>query len=370
MKEYDWKLIPISSMYQEGRARTDYGELETLMNSMLAEEGQIHNFSVKKMEDGRYKIIAGGRRHAALQLAVENELIQADQMVMAHVYPTDIDPLLEKVVELNENLMHKPMEWQEELKIQKQIHDLQVARFGQSTSANVPDGWSQQNTAELTGRSKASVSQDLQLAVAIEEIPALANAGTKSDAMKIMKQVAKEMDLEARAQKVDDERDDTPAARQKKELCDSYIVGDFFELVKGVPDGVVDLVEVDPPYGINIQDYKPGESTLDYNEVDAAGYEQFLVDTLLEAYRIMSPNSWLIFWFAPDPWWATVEGALERTGFSFNRRPALWTKPSGMCTNPNTNLASDWEPFFYARKGTPEIQRKGRSSQFAYSPVV
>jgi site-specific DNA-methyltransferase (adenine-specific) len=47
----------------------------------------------------------------------------------------------------------------------------------------------------------------------------------------------------------------------------------------------------------------------------------------------------------------------------------IWTKPSGQSMSPETRLANAYEMFFYAWKGTPVLNRMGRSNIFNTPPV-
>ena len=143
--------------------------------------------------------------------------------------------------------------------------------------------------------------------------------------------------------------------------------------MKKIPDGVMHLVEVDPPYGIKLQDAKrrEGESIYSgesYNEVDADEYEVFLFEVLKECYRVMVDHSWLIIWFAPEPWFEFMYSWIEEAGFKVHRMCGIWVKPSGQNKRPETRLANQYEMFFYASKGKPAIA-KARGNVFAFQPV-
>jgi len=170
----------------------------------------------------------------------------------------------------------------------------------------------------------------------------------------------------------------------KRKMMDSYIVGDFFDQVKKIPDGAFDLIEIDPPYGIDLPAMKLhsggassggdkfkinyGDS---YNEIANDQYVDFLLAVLPELYRVMNDRSWLIFWFGPDPWLEATYNAITLTGLKTRRLTGKWIKPGGQTNHPDIYLANCDEQFFYAYKGDAVIsmERRGRSNIFDYAPV-
>ena len=83
----------------------------------------------------------------------------------------------------------------------------------------------------------------------------------------------------------------------------------------------------------------------------------------------MKPDSWLIYWFAPDPWAEFIYESLTDAGFKTHRMWGLWTKPTGQTLSPFTRLANSYETFYYAAKGQPKINQPGRSNIFNYAKV-
>jgi site-specific DNA-methyltransferase (adenine-specific) len=155
----------------------------------------------------------------------------------------------------------------------------------------------------------------------------------------------------------------------------NFILKDFFEGVKEIPDESMHLVEIDPPYAINLSKAKKvdGESKYiqsDYNEIDIENYLNFLSKTFKECYRAMSEHSWLICWFGMHPWFETVYEEIISAGFSSTRLCGIWTKKTGQSKRPEMYLANAYETFFYAWKGRPALNKPGRSNIFDFSPVT
>lgn len=229
-------------------------------------------------------------------------------------------------------------------------------------------------TAKLIGGAESLVHDDIKLAEAVAILPQLKQAKNRSEAQKMLRNVEETMIRQELAAKVQAKTATSSLERVQQEMINRYMVGDFFEIVKKIPDKSIDIVELDPPYGIDLHDVKDGLSNGLYNkdsykEVDAEKYEEFINNVLMECYRIMSDNSWLICWFAIEPWIEEVYHAIKAAGFQTNRIVGQWTKPTGQTKAPQYYLANAYEPFFYARKGSPIISKQGRSNIFAFKPV-
>ena len=109
------------------------------------------------------------------------------------------------------------------------------------------------------------------------------------------------------AQKLESKKSDTTLDK----LSRCFIVRDFFEGVKKIPNDSIHLVEIDPPYAINLEGNKKKVGSFqylmdNYNEIDIEEYQLFMAKTFAECYRVMSPHSWLICWFAPQPWFEKI----------------------------------------------------------------
>ena len=84
----------------------------------------------------------------------------------------------------------------------------------------------------------------------------------------------------------------------------------------------------------------------------------------------MAPHSWLICWFAPEPWFEVIYRELNNAGFETTRLCGMWPKPYGQSKRPETNLANSYEMFFYAWKGRPALNKPGRKNVFDDVPPI
>lgn len=367
------EIVNIDTVSIGDRHRKDLGDLHELAHS-IKEKGLIQPIAVEDVGDGAYDLLAGGRRLEACRLA---EITT----IPVRVYEGPLSELERKSIELEENIRRKDLEYQEEVNLKRDIHNLQIQIHGEKYGGDrtdlehalVSEGHSMRDTADLLGEAVGTTSQDIKLAEAMVQMPELGldKCKNKSEALKLLNRV-EEVAIRAELST----RMIAATKRKDTKLADLYMVGDFFELAKNVPTGVMDIVEVDPPYSIGLPEIKDNiEMGLDtsYVEVPQHEYAQFLERTIEECWRMMNDHSWLIFWFAPEPWFETVFKTILRQGFNVRRMSAIWFKTGvgGQTRQPDIYLGNLYEMFFYAYKGdaTINIDKRGRSNVFEY-PVV
>ena len=348
------------------RFRKDYGNVKELADSIAGPEGLISPVAVRA-KNGHYELAAGGRRMAAIDLLGWTE-------VPCRIYPPETDDFTILVVELAENVKRKDMEWAEQAALVARIHDMHVEKYGEKTSTT-PDapGHSVRDTAKLLNVSHTSVQNDLALADAVSKVPALKLCKNKAEAKRVLDKTGERImmrELASQAQTI------MNSSNATKRITDAYVIGDFFK--QKLPDNYFDLVEIDPPYGIDVTTRKDtcslGKSTDFgiYNEVPDTEYPEFLAKLMDKVYKAMANDSWLVFWFSSQ-WIQTVYDEIIRAGFACPLHPAIWIKTAsgqpGISAHPKTRLASAYEMFFYARKGNAEIVQHGKSNVFDYAPV-
>lgn len=362
--------LPIEQISLGTRYREQMGDVYELSED-IKRNGIIHPIAVRQCDsDGSstFMLLAGGRRLAATKLLKW-------ELVPCRIYDSEFDGLTQeqqehqlRCIELSENLNRKGMEWQEQTDLMRRIHELHIAIHGEKTST-APDapGWSMHKTATAVGKTTAAVSQDIQLAKAREQFPDLfSQCKNKAEAQKVLRSVGKAVISSEKAKEFKKES----ASIKQLALADSYIIADFFVGVKQIPDNSIHLVELDPPYAIGLDELKKSTDTIiAYNEVEPHEYQAFIDATLSECYRVMAKNSWLILWYAIEPWHGMIREALIEHGFKLNSPPAIWAKNSGKTLNTGLKLSSNYEPFFYAYKGVPEIQKQGRSNIFQFETI-
>jgi len=154
------------------------------------------------------------------------------------------------------------------------------------------------------------------------------------------------------------------------QLSDAFVIRSFFEGIKDIPDTIFHLVEIDPPYAIDLKKSKmsEGESQYqleDYNEVDKSTYMDGdgkdwlgMREALKQSYRTMVEHSWLICWFGPEPWFGDIHRAIIEAGFKTTRMCGIWTKRSGQTKQRKLDWPTPTKCFStHGRDNQPSINK-------------
>lgn len=324
------------------RARADLGNIHELALS-LKERGQLQNLVVRAMPDGTYKLLAGARRVAAMKL-------NGEERAFCLVFDRDLDEYELLSIELEENLRRKNFTWEEEVTLKKRIFTLAEEKFGRKKHSGDTKGVSMTEVAKSLDISPATMSLDISLAKAVEATPNLfEGCKNKSEARKRLAKLS-EMAVQNEVKR---QIEASPIAPKVKNIVDRYIVWDFFDGIKEIPEECVNFVEIDLPP----------------SEVDVKAYLPLLEATLKECNRVMTTDSWLILWCPMDPWGPHVRKLIEAQGFETTGLTGKWIKPTGYCGHPEKWLVNACEEFFYCRKGRATIVRQGRTNIFTYPDI-
>ncbi len=353
------------------RARTEYKDMDQLVESIV-EQGLITPIAVVEQGgDIPYLLLAGGRRLRACE-TLEWEFIPC------RIYEESegLEPNDHRAIELAENVVRSDLNWQEKLELIASLDAHQKEKYGEKkTSSKHEKGWNTSMTATLVGKDASGISKDLSLHKLMQSVPELASCKTKDEAIKLAKKAGETVERNVKVNAVKAKAANTPTEKIKKNICDGYIVSDFVKGVSRLDDNLIDFVELDPPYAVNLTQQKKlkggskNSSVSDYNEIDAKEYAKVMTAWLSECYRVLKPNGWIVVWFAPDPWFETISGLMKGVGFKMRTHPLIWAKPAGQTQRPDTYLGSNYEMAFYACKGDGAINKQGRGNIYNYKPV-
>lgn len=363
------KHVKLETIVVGERFREDFGDLDELVIS-IREKGLIQPLSV----DSNMNLLAGGRRYAACTTL---ELPTVPVIIREFV-----DEIDSREIELMENVYRKDFTWSEQAKLIKNIDEMYKAKHGSN--------WSGRKTAELLDKGVASVARSLQLANAIEIIPELGEYKTADEALKVLKKMENQaivQELRGRQRmKVDSDEthaeDGNDADHLSRGLRDMLKLADSNYQVRDVFDGLaalrsnsaINIIECDPPYGIDLNEQKAsnrnaGSNVHSYEEVERDAYPDFLKRLTEELYRVAGKDCWLVFWYGPT-WHQQVLTALRDAGWHVDEIPAIWAKTQGQTMQPEVYLARGYEPFFLCRKGKPVMVNRGRLNVFNYPGVA
>lgn len=356
-------ILPIEDIDFGERERKDYDDGGELLAS-IRDRGILQSLLVLERPNDKYLLLAGGRRFRCAEQLLLPEvpcLITAKPLTFVEI----------KTIEMVENLHRKDLSYDEEVSMKAKLHQLMCVQHGKRDAGSRPDdpGWNLEKTAQLLGKGKGGREQlrkDIELAVAIEALPELGKYKNKTEANKVLSTIVREHNIMEKCKEVEAKLVDGP----KQHLVNSFVVGDFFEQSGKLPAGGFDFVELDPDYGMGLLDLHESRNgplmhtKENYHEWEPKVYEENLRRTLAESYRLLKEGGWIICWFAFEPHFETTFQALIQTGFAASRVPALWTKPSAHALNPSMLLASGYDGFFYARKGSSTLAKPGTSNLF------
>lgn len=341
--------VNIEEVRVEDRFRQDLGDIEELADS-VKQYGLLQPITV----DQDLRLLAGGRRLAACKLAGMDKIPAVIRRVEAPAEAFEI--------ELIENIHRKDLSWQERVKLEHKIYGLK----GTIRAA-----------AGVLDSNVFSVHESIQLAEALEAMPELVNAKSRSEASKILAKAKETVVISELRKRLTDRASkgapDDVRSEAFRHADNHYKIGDAIEGLKSLNDGVFNFAEVDPPYGVGLPDVRKSkdQSQLisDYTEVPEADYGIFIQEVSSQVFRILDHNAFCAWWFG---WrhFDLVLHTLRGMGFTVDEVPCIWNKGNqGQTNDPNARLASCHEGFFIARKGRPALCKPGRSNVFSFAPV-
>lgn len=373
------KTVKRSQIYVGERQREDYGDLDELAADLFSPTGQIQTLAVCERDDKEqpYELLAGGRRYYAGEIVEQkNGIPEGCFPFHIRIYPKDLDEVAKKEIELTENLLRKQLTWSEEARAVAEIHSLQELKTTGPAHKHNLDGHSMRNTAAKIGRSHQYVNDNLQLAKAIASIPELATAKTASEAKAIVNRVKEQAAVSELAKRAESKQAQTPLDQLRKQLMSQYHHQDVFEYLDTLPDKSFDLIEIDPPYdcwfekrgALSSKGSKAAESFRKKDFVQVDDFESFFNKVLEKVDRLARDNSWLICWYAQEPYANIVFEALKAHGWNGMRIPAIWFKDvaARASTAPDYYLGRTYETFYYMFRGKVALNKRATSDIFPH----
>ena len=318
----------ISDIDWGDRARSDYSGVDELAAS-IKRLGLIQPIVLERDGD-KFKLRTGGRRLTACALL--------GWMEIPYTEFTTLDPLHAKEVELEENIRRKDLTWQETSLLTKQITELKKQMHGEQ--------WHVNDTAEYTNRDKTSIFHDINLANGMEEFPELKTVEDRNSAISKLKRLK---DAKRRALLVDQEEQDVEFL--------FHLPAE--QLLKRLDDGSVDLMLLDPPYGLGI-DKEMRSADGDYRENwhqmfdDTTASAMKLMEVLLEeTSRVLREGAHCYLFFGLNVERESEWGISKMIQKYLNhqKQPLLWVKTTHSNKEPYSRFAINYEPIYWCWKG-------------------
>jgi len=332
--------FPIKDIYiRPDRIRKDFDQqaLDDLAESIRT-VGLIEPIV---LDDDNY-LLAGERRLRALKL-----LGHADAEI---VYMRDLDDWKKAVVELEENLRREDLTYVEEVMAKKRLHELYQTKHGESSrygGRGHNEGWKVKDTADLLGISVGSVSQDIQLAKAIEQDPELGNQRNKlaATAMLNRKQAIKARSLLAiltakKTPQPESTSEQTPQPKPDIQL----IHGDCLSVIPTLPDNSIACMITDPPWQVAFD--------TEFGQDPTTGLS--LTRDMLTAMLPKLHEGALCFMFCAmnHLMKGSVYDLVLECGYFVYNSLFIWYKPTvAHSSRPYRELKKDYEPALLFSKG-------------------
>jgi DNA modification methylase len=398
------EVINPNDILVEDRMRKDYGDITELANS-IRENGLIqpivlsHTFFSNPGDPGpqpRMKLVAGGRRLAAIKLLKWGNLIHGEHyLVRGEDESTPEGKLRLGAIELEENLRRKEMTWTEQvegkqrlLELMQSIHGTTGAGrpSGREAAAGSVDGFGVRKLATMLGESAALTSMDLQLATIVRAMPELAKQESKASARRIgtinlaLHHIKTQQELQSAVKRavmtvtppmvkeadgtvhfIESLSDDPPRQERYKLYHDDWKSNIYL-----IPDGSIDLVYTDLPYGVDLDKMGATENVsahggaISYSDSRDAIVSD-LANLATEAFRVLKPHRFGVFFFGFN-YYSDLISALTSAGFSVNPIPVVWLKHQQFTQQPNCRYANGYEQALIVMKGQPKFIRPGQAN--------
>lgn len=342
---YEVGIIPLKDIEVVDRFRQDYGDLDSLRESIRLTNGIISAVAVKRNPEGSlfpFKLLAGGRRYFA-------SLAEKAYELPARIYPVDTDEQSQLLIEKMENAQRKDFDWREVVSLDAAL--LKLLR------EKTPD-ITQEEVAKFLGKSTGTVSENLKLASQLAATPELfTDAGSLADARTVQKRIELDQKRE-RAARAAQSRLDAAGGNIVKLLSPRYIVSDVFDGLANLSPGQFDFLEIDPPYGIDLDKMVSKSSGMYYQDVADEAYPAFLCRLLDMCIPLMKEDSWLVLWQAPQRLQFAFEQLIQR-GLVGRNIPLIWNRMNGNTLNPSAYFPHAYETALYLKKGSARLHDRG-----------
>lgn len=340
---------------REARQRVKIDDIESLAES-IKRYGVINPITV----GDNLKLIAGERRLMACK-SIDPEF------KVPVINFADLSETEQQIIELDENVKRKQLEWKEESLAVAKIHELYCLE-------NIK--WNQASTAEQLGISQAQVARHCTVAAALKAgNPLVVNASGFSAANNILeREMRRAVDNElnnlldiSNPEPASEEPSVESAETEKEERipvekpkAGQFINASFLEWVETYKGRKFNFVHCDFPYGINHgeseQGGTKGGSWQGYEDSEDV-YWKLLESFCANLDKFMAPSAHLIFWFSMKFYSETVSYFENNTDIVINPVPLVWLKSDGkgILADPNRGPRNVYEVALFGHRGDRNI---------------
>lgn len=404
--------IKLDQIDEGNRYRKDYGDL-TFLKDSLGRLGSIHPIVLSRETNGRYTLIAGGRRFRAYNELKITEVYHAsilDPNKLGYLFDDEVPEHRRKEAELDENLGHLKTSWQEECVAIADLHELKRQqndlKWGVIQTAQIlGKGYGKTNvnySVRIAERLRAgdeeflgcdNMSDAIALLVKRKEEAALAElqrrtissfgaggvsldsfletinlGGPKPQSEEDKITAAESLALIAGTGKLGEVPKEAVQARATPTTSSDKIVvplsrmffnDDFQKVAYQFPDGYFDHVVTDIPYGIdmdNLDKFKKIDDVKEEHEVEVN--LELMEPFLKSSFRLVKSGGFCVFFYDLD-YHEYLQATAEAIGWKVQRWPYIACKTSA-CRNSTAqyNTTKNYEVCMFLRKDEQTVLRK------------
>lgn len=341
--------LPLSSIeVLPDRQRSDYGDIASLAAS-ITRLGQLQPVVVARTDTG-WRLLAGGRRLRAIQTLGRDTILAVEL--------ADLPKEEQELVELEENVRRKNLEWPEYVEA--------VARYAGLTPR------SQREVAEDLQINPSSLSNILTLAPALVIEPKLREASSwKSayDTFAARQRKQTEAVMEDILASIDEVVEPTSSASATPSVPAPpppaiATVGSFLDWAPAYEGRRFNLIHCDFPYGLSMDTARLQSSSDRWNITDGR-YDDSpeLFDALCRVFfdnqdRFIASSAHCIFWLAHKNY-GRIAGRFRHYNWSVCEVPLIWHKSdnAGIAPDVRRQPRRTYEIAVFATRGDRPITK-------------
>lgn len=347
---------PIANVEVRERQR----EIDTNIVGQLVDsirtKGLAHAPVIAQDAKGLFLVVGEHRKTAMMRLHEDNvpffyNGVQVPKDMMPCVNVLDLSPADLLELELEENIIRAEIPWPKRCQALAAIHKLRLeANPGQTLTQTAQELRDKTGKGGVvTGKERTAVRNALLLAANLHK-PNVAKARNATEALGIL---LKDESAAAEAILISRKRAAMTEAEKSQQLIHVYNA-DFRVKMQEMPDGEVDLIIADLPYGINADKGGFRQRTVEHhNYEDTPEYAAELLKALVaDGFRVTKPRANLLV-FGDVDLFTLFKQAASQMGWTPFRTPIIWRKSEseGLAPWGREGFRRTYEMLFFATKG-------------------
>lgn len=392
--------IPISSIVEGSRARSSkkYGDLTSLITSIRS-IGLIQPIVLSSRADGKYDLVAGGRRFRSLLSIGATELVHGITLrpnVYGFIFETEVSESSRLEAELDENIHRLDMDWLDTVLLIDRVHSAKKAQHGGGRN------WGQAQTAALLGyKDNASVSFATKIAALVrkndkeildckslnEALTLIIKRNEDSALAELQRRIAAKnggttpapsfgialgSGLTSFLDTINLSSEKRPLPVPTITLTDGPLVslppavvplstmfrlGRMEDILPHYPDASFDHIITDIPYGIDMDNLDVKNQASVEAEHQVQDNKDLMPIFLSHAFRLTRPGGFCVFFFDLDHW-NFLQDTAKSIGWKVQDWPYVACKLSPCRNNaPAYNLTKNYECAMFLRRDSNTVLR-------------